>query len=531
MRKYKKLFRYLFSKYANTCYSKKIQEFDALKEKAEVITIAEVTKMLKDHKVESQMLSREELATLLRLINVRSQRNDLSSLAYEGFQELFMQMAFAIFSRPPMVLSHLPLVESVQALVEHFAAAAEERGETTVLYKDPDTTALGDKDLLRELNKMVKENPDCPVPEGYRKVVDKKVRFDYLIKPSLIKCIPEATRICAELIEEVLGSAVAGTHILESVVKYETHTKVYPDIVKPQKQLLPTRYMDAVEKKTKTRDAEPKGDSAVVPMKPRIEESLRKLPTNMKLAVAQLPKELRDIGKEAASVLDEIIEAVEEGHSELVKKKGSRIVNRALKDKTELDEESKKADREKELKRKERHKQLKSQIADKKKKEAEGAEAHKKEEDESKAREKERLEKEREDKKKERDEVKKKLQEMRGKKEEEKKKAQDEEQQRKKVDDEKKAKAREEFLKKKKEELVFGIKGERSRRNCCGRRRRSGGRRRRKRRRRRRRSRPRRQRSRRNSTSSSRSTARLGRSARSRSSSSKEYLTWLTRNS
>jgi hypothetical protein len=42
------------------------------------------------------------------------------------------------------------------------------------LYEDPDTTTIGDMEMLKEMNRRVKDNPDYILPEGYYKVVDKE---------------------------------------------------------------------------------------------------------------------------------------------------------------------------------------------------------------------------------------------------------------------------------------------------------------------------------------------------------------------
>lgn len=50
MKKYNKLWKNLFSKYANTGFTTKIAiNFDQINEKAQTINYPEVTKLLKDH--------------------------------------------------------------------------------------------------------------------------------------------------------------------------------------------------------------------------------------------------------------------------------------------------------------------------------------------------------------------------------------------------------------------------------------------------------------------------------------------------
>ena len=60
MDKYRKLFKFLFNKYANTGYKKTINTFDAYKDKLSFINISEITRMLKEHEAMS-LIAREEV--------------------------------------------------------------------------------------------------------------------------------------------------------------------------------------------------------------------------------------------------------------------------------------------------------------------------------------------------------------------------------------------------------------------------------------------------------------------------------------
>lgn len=450
VRKYRKLLRYLFAKYSNTCYSKKVIEFDALKQKAQVINLGEVTKMFKEHQVNSSMLSRDELITMMRLVSVKSSSSDVSSLTFEGFQDFFLQSAIYIYSKPP-ALSHLPLVESVKALVEHFKKAAATRGENTVLYTDPETTVLGDQELLKELNRIVKSNPDYPLPEGYRKVTDKQPTFQFIISPSLEGVIGEGRKVATEILDGIVSEAIAGLHIMESIVKHEARTKVCPDIVRPLKQNLPSRYMDLLEKKVKPRSLEAAG--TVPLMKKLAIEPERKLPPSMKLVILSMPRDLRPIAKEAAIVLDDIIEAVVEGRKSLGRK--CTNANKALRERESYNKALKRLEMEKEQRRRNRHHMLRTKIDGIKRREAEDAENNRERNEEHMRREKERVEKEKMDKIKEREETKRRIQEAKERKEEEKRKQQEDEFRKQKEEEEKKIRLREEFLRRKKEEMVM----------------------------------------------------------------------------
>jgi hypothetical protein len=73
MKKYNKVWKYLFSKYCNQLYSHKGKvDFDDMNRKVQQINIAEIVKMLKDHLIYPQLIDRDEIATLIRLVNVKS---------------------------------------------------------------------------------------------------------------------------------------------------------------------------------------------------------------------------------------------------------------------------------------------------------------------------------------------------------------------------------------------------------------------------------------------------------------------------
>lgn len=72
MKKYQKLWKNLFSKYANTGFTTKVvSNFDQINEKTHTINYPEVTKLMKDHGMLPQFLTKEELAVFFRLLNLK----------------------------------------------------------------------------------------------------------------------------------------------------------------------------------------------------------------------------------------------------------------------------------------------------------------------------------------------------------------------------------------------------------------------------------------------------------------------------
>jgi hypothetical protein len=116
MKKYHKLWRNLFSKYANTGFTTKVQgNFDQINDKSNTINYPEITKLLRDHGMLPQFIIKEEVLVLLRLINTVKfgLKAETNALDYNGYLLLFPQIAFLSFSRPPRDLSFMPLVESL----------------------------------------------------------------------------------------------------------------------------------------------------------------------------------------------------------------------------------------------------------------------------------------------------------------------------------------------------------------------------------------------------------------------------------
>ena len=123
MKKYAKIWKFMFQRYANQAYSiKGRKDFDDMKGKTSQINLAEVTKILKEHNTLPLLISKDEIASLMRLINMNDPNNehanDITMLDYHQFLYLIPQIAFLAFSRPPLDKSHLPPVESLRALLD-----------------------------------------------------------------------------------------------------------------------------------------------------------------------------------------------------------------------------------------------------------------------------------------------------------------------------------------------------------------------------------------------------------------------------
>ena len=71
MKKYSKLWKYMFGKYSNSGYSiKDVSNFDKIKAKAQTINLAEVQKFLIDYKLGPKVIDKADVKELVKLVNV-----------------------------------------------------------------------------------------------------------------------------------------------------------------------------------------------------------------------------------------------------------------------------------------------------------------------------------------------------------------------------------------------------------------------------------------------------------------------------
>lgn len=113
MKKYSKLWRFYFNKYANMCFSaKSIKNFDQLNDKHNTINLAELLKLMKDHDFDKRYITIEELGAIIRLVNFKKiNKSDLTAMDYPGFLEWIIQTSIYVFTKPPEDMSHFPPVE------------------------------------------------------------------------------------------------------------------------------------------------------------------------------------------------------------------------------------------------------------------------------------------------------------------------------------------------------------------------------------------------------------------------------------
>lgn len=92
MKKYAKLWKNLYYKYSNSGFnSKNVSNFDQYNERSQTISLGEMTKLLRDHNTFPNLLRKDELQSLFRLVNQKLfKRLDLQDLDYPAYLQFIV---------------------------------------------------------------------------------------------------------------------------------------------------------------------------------------------------------------------------------------------------------------------------------------------------------------------------------------------------------------------------------------------------------------------------------------------------------
>lgn len=122
MKKYSWLWKFLYNKYANSCFSNdRHGDFDKLKNKYQHINLAELRKLLDDYGFDKKrFLTKDELQTLVKLVNFKVMNKfEPRQLEYDGFKEWILQTTIYMYSKPgPNDHSAFPALKHLELLIE-----------------------------------------------------------------------------------------------------------------------------------------------------------------------------------------------------------------------------------------------------------------------------------------------------------------------------------------------------------------------------------------------------------------------------
>jgi len=104
------------------------------------------------------------------------------------------------------------VIQQLEALLNHMQKAILYKGENATLFEDPEFVIGIDRPKLKQLNSQLVEEPGMEIPEGFYKVYEKEIIYDYSLPESLP--VKESQRVVTEVLDLLLHD-IFGVHFIE----------------------------------------------------------------------------------------------------------------------------------------------------------------------------------------------------------------------------------------------------------------------------------------------------------------------------
>ena len=232
LKRYQRVLRLLFKKYSSTGYKHSIvskETFESLAEKSSLLSDSEFYRLLKEQGVTTAMITIEEFSQLMKNYCHQKKKPQLKVNFFE-FSELLTQTAVFIYSKPQNDFSHLPPAVSLKFLFEYFRKLSTGKGISRKFYDEPDP-GVGDKEVVKRLNLLLEKDPETPIPEGFKKIVENDIELVYDVPSSL--GISESQSVGISILDGILEKCL-GIHILEPLILVKSITRAIGILSKPQ---------------------------------------------------------------------------------------------------------------------------------------------------------------------------------------------------------------------------------------------------------------------------------------------------------
>jgi hypothetical protein len=124
----------------------------------------EAYKMFRDNGFGETVL-KEDLMAIIRKVNYQVKKErEPDKLSLAVFDVFLMNIALHVFSKPPQDYHHLPFPQIFELLMQKFRDYSKSKGESLIIFDEPEMAGCGDPVLLRHLSKTVQEDPDAELP-------------------------------------------------------------------------------------------------------------------------------------------------------------------------------------------------------------------------------------------------------------------------------------------------------------------------------------------------------------------------------
>lgn len=161
-RRYNKAIVILFDSYAGSA-GRFRDTIEVIRAKKMKISDTELSFLLKDNDL-IDYLPLEHITALARKINIEMKDDYEPALTIDLFELFLINTAVLIFSRSPWNLGHEPVPALWEKLMIEFRNSAKMRGESVVVYDEPELIGARDAEVLRYYNHIVKTDPNATIP-------------------------------------------------------------------------------------------------------------------------------------------------------------------------------------------------------------------------------------------------------------------------------------------------------------------------------------------------------------------------------
>jgi hypothetical protein len=354
--RYLRVLKLLFKKYSSTGYKHSRvgkETFDTAAEKNSTLSESEFYRLFKEQGINSAMISLEEFTGLLKAFCHKQKKTQIK-VNFADFQEMIVQIAVFVYSRPPKDFSHLPPAISVKCLFDYFRASSSENGVSKIFYDEPDP-GVGDREIVKKLNLLLEKDPNTPLPDGYRRVVENEIEIVYQVPQEL--GLSESYNVAVTCLDSILAKCL-GVHILQPIIEVKSITRARGVLFKPQ--VGPVHRSESSHSKFNSSDVSTTFKNTFHPAPPPAELILT---PGIKFEIARLTgKYQNDILIESAKLVDDLLHTVDSNSVALISRNSkTKILNKAIMLKEQNINLKKSEDVNKEEKRK-----LRKQIIEKK---------------------------------------------------------------------------------------------------------------------------------------------------------------------
>ena len=188
--------------------------FEWLAERKERLKEAELVKVLVLFRLVPGMISKEEVRNVLRQYCAQvAHQHDLGTVDFEGFTAVLSQIAYFIYSP----VSTLPSI-CFKLLILKLRESSREVGISLDMFDECDP-GPADKDVAYRLNALLRDNPDTPLPPGFRLTTEHDIEVVYAVPTAL--GLPDSVKYSLEILDDLVNSTF-NVHLLEVSSRIKT---------------------------------------------------------------------------------------------------------------------------------------------------------------------------------------------------------------------------------------------------------------------------------------------------------------------